>query len=187
MTIFVTSFLVAIATPSLFASNANALGNLSLGEKRTMTKLVFSVGPDSKHFVPKTKVCNSILGLRHEILISLFRGAKVFKRCTKSQLEAYRADWLEWLDKTPSVSFLSFHDAFWQYVNACDSGEWTRFQHCGALIASRTLESDRMASRVQASEENAANEGIGSLGELLKSAGIDPNQVTRNERALIGK
>lgn len=152
-----------------------------------MTKLVFSVGPNSKHFVPKTKVCNSILGLRHEILISLFHGAKVFKRCTKSQLEAYRADWLEWLDKTPANAFLSFHDAFWQYVNACDSGEWTRFSHCGALIASKTLESDRVAARAQASEENPANEGLGSLGELLKSAGIDPNQVTRNERALIGK
>lgn len=152
-----------------------------------MTKLVFSVGPNSKHFVPKTKVCNSILGLRHEILLTLFHGAKVFRKCSKAQLEAYRADWIEWLNRTPAVSFLSFHDAFWQYVNACDSGEWTRFQHCGALIASKTLESDRVAARAQAMRETPANEGLGSLGELLKSAGIDSEQVKRNERAIISR
>jgi hypothetical protein len=151
-----------------------------------MTKLVFSVKPD-KHFVPKTKVCNSILGLRHEILLTLFHGAKVFRKCSKAQLEAYRADWIEWLNRCPANSFLSFHDAFWQYVNDCDNGAWTRFQHCGALIASKTLESDRVTAGAQAMREIPANEGLGSLGELLKSAGIDPEQVKRNERAIISR
>lgn len=152
-----------------------------------MTKLVFSVGSGSRHFIPKTKVCNSIMGLRNDLLISMFHQAKVFRKVTRGQLEAYRSDWIEWLNANPSSAFLSFHDAFWQYVNDCDSGNWLRFSRIDALKASQTMRIERERVRGAQAGESAAGSECGSLGDILKAVGIDQNQVIRNERALIGR
>jgi len=149
-----------------------------------MAKLVVYSSPSKEHFKPKTAILRSIAGMRRDLLFSMFHSAKVFKKSTKTQLEAYRADWIEWLDRNPINAYLSHHDAFWQYIADCDSGAWERFKSFNALIASQTIEMEAARERrarysdrqtygdfesLAASVESERN-SVGTLGKVLQQA-----------------
>lgn len=85
------------------------------------------LGPDRKNFVPKTRLVSTIQYLRVAVIYPLFRKSPIYRFGGEGELEEFRDTWLHWLNDTPRANFLSYHDAYHQFIADLESGVWCPF------------------------------------------------------------